>query len=250
MAATLDPSGVKVIPMQADVSRRKEAESVIAKTLERFGRIDALVNNAGHGHFSSVEDTSDEMIEHIFAVNTFALWYTTRPALKAMRAQGTGHIIAVSSMAGVVGFPFNSAYVAAKHAAVGFTRALRMELVDTDIHASVVLPGGVNTAWAEKTEGGPMLPMFVRSAPIAGHIAAERKIAQPEIEGVIPPERVATAIRDCLLHPQAEVYTHSGSRNFALLSVGDPEEAERRQTPMALAERSLYPQLQQVRPTA
>jgi short-subunit dehydrogenase len=248
LAREIDPAGMKVVPFTADVSRRDQAEALVDEALNRFGRIDVLVNNAGHGHFGSVEDTSDETIERIFAVNTFALWYASRPALEAMRRQGSGHILTVSSMAGVVGFPFNSAYVAAKHAAVGFTRALRMELIGTGINASVVLPGGVATDWAEKTEGGPMLPMFQQSGPIAARIAAERAIVPPEMEGVMPPQRVADAIYECILHPIPEVFTHAGTRDFARLTATDPEQAEHLRLPSALAERSLYATLRKRRP--
>ena len=233
-------SGVDALAVGCDVTKRPSAELLIHEAVQHFSRLDILVNNAGRGHLASVEETTDEVIEHMFAVNTYALWYTTRPALLYMKKQGSGHIINIASMAGKIGFPFNSAYVAAKHACVGFTHALRLELAETGIHASVVCPGGVLTDWASSTEGGAMLPLFSESGPIIKKIAAGRNQPLPPIEGVIPPERVARAIVDCIKQPVAEVYTQKGSRDFVALSALERERAEKFQIPVALGERAVY----------
>ncbi|MBM2840405.1 MAG: hypothetical protein HW412_933 [Bacteroidetes bacterium] len=226
--------------LQCDVTKPDDAEKLIQQTIEEFGRIDILVNNAGRGHFASVEDTTDEMLHSMFAVNVFSLWYTTRPAIRHMKKQGSGHIINVASMAGKLGFPYNSAYVAAKHACVGFTRALRLELVETNIHASVVLPGGVRTDWASVTEGGSMLSMFSEAGPIIKRIAAERGLVLPPIEGVKSAEDVANKILECIYHPVAEVFTHKGSQEFAVYAAEKLEEAEQQQIPVVLGEREVY----------
>jgi hypothetical protein len=226
--------------MQCDVTIRQDAETVVRRAIESKGRLDILVNNAGRGHFSSVEDTTDAVIMSMFSVNVFALWYTTRPALQHMRRQGSGHVINIASMAGKIGYPYNSAYVAAKHACVGFTHALRAELAETGIHASVVLPAGVLTEWAEMTEGGSMKQFFSASGPLVKQIAAERKITLPRIEGVVSPERVAERILSCIRYPVAEVYTHEGSREFAILAAQEREAAEQFQLPVILGERELY----------
>jgi short-subunit dehydrogenase len=233
----------EILTRRCDVSVRDDAEQLINETVRRFGRIDILVNNAGRGHFASVEETSDETIASMFAVNVYSLWYTSRPALVHMRQQGSGHIINIASIAGKVGFPYNSAYVAAKHAVVGFTHALRMELAETGIHASVVCPAGVLTEWANTTEGGPIQEMFSRSGPVIKRIAAERGIELPPIEGVIGPEAVAEKVVECIYSPSAEVYTHRGSREFALLAARNREEAEHHQLPVALGERAVYASL-------
>jgi uncharacterized protein len=239
----LRTAGATVLSVRCDVTQRTEAEELINRTVREFGRIDILVNNAGRGHFSSVEDTTDAMIESMFAVNVYALWFTTRPALKHMRARGSGHIINIASIAGKIGFPYNSAYVAAKHACVGFTHALRLELVETGIHASVVCPGGVMTEWASATEGGSILTLFSESGPDVKRIAKERGAKLPPIEGVIAAEAVAEAILACIRQPAAEVYTHRGSREFVVLSAQSREEAEQYQIPVVLGERSVYERL-------
>jgi len=228
------------LPLPCDVSNKKEAEALIHKTLEEFGRIDILVNNAGRGHFSSVEDTTDEMIRSMFAVNVFPLWYTTRPSLVYMKQQKSGHIINIASMAGKLGYPYNSAYVAAKHACVGFTHALRQEVIETGIHATVVCPAGVSSDWANVTEGGSMRKFFSESGAHIKRIAAERAITLPAIEGVKTPEEIAGAIVECIYDPVPEVFTHKGSAEFVLLATQDRVRAELKQLPIALGEREAY----------
>jgi len=228
------------LAIRCDVTNKEEAEELIHRTVRENGRIDFLINNAGRGHFASVEDTTDKTIANTFSVNVFSLWYTTRPALRYMKRQGSGHIINIASMAGKLGYPYNSAYVAAKHACVGFTHALRQELAETGIHASVVCPAGVLTDWANVTEGGSMLPLFSESGPIIKKIAAQRGVSLPPIEGLLPPEAVAEKIVECMRHPVAEVYTHKGAREFVILAAGHREKAEAHQLPVALGERQVY----------
>jgi short-subunit dehydrogenase len=243
LAEELRSAPCTVLAHPCDVTDARQAERLVARAIEDYGHLDVLVNNAGRGHFASVEDTDDETIARIFAVNTFSLWYTSRPAVRHMKERGSGHIINVASIAGKIAFPYNSAYVAAKHACVGFTNALRLELLETGVHASVVCPAGVLTEWAENTEGGPMLPLFSQAGPIITRIARERAIALPAIEGVKSPEEVAEAILDCIHTPVAEVYTHRGSREFVVLSAREREQAERQQLPAVLGEREVYARL-------
>ena len=243
LAGEIKREGGSALAIQADVTSRPEAEAIVQAALERFGRLDILVNNAGRGHFSSVEDTTDEMIRSMFELNAFALWYTTRPALRQMKKQGSGHIINVASMAGKLGYPYNSAYVAAKHACVGFTHALRMELMETGIHATVVCPAGVLTPWAESTEGGAMLPFFSASGPAIKQLAKERGVSLPPIEGVMSPEDVAAQIVKCIYSPVPELYTHSGSSEFVRLAAENRAEAESHLVPVVLGERAAYEQI-------
>ena len=230
----------EILVLPCDIEKSTEAETLVGRTCEHFGRLDILVNNAGRGHFAPIEETSDAVIRSMFALNVYPLWYTSRPAVQQMKKQGSGHIVNIASMAGKNGFPFNSAYVAAKHAVVGFTQALRLELAETGIHATVVCPATVRTEWAESTEGGPIRDLFSKAAPIISRIAQERGIQLPAVEGVLSAEAVAEKILECLYHPTAEVFTHRGSREFALLAAENPEEAERRQLPAVLGEREAF----------
>lgn len=243
LAQSIISAGGKAVVHPTDVTVKAEAEYLVHQTVEDLKRIDILVNNAGRGHFANVEDTTDEMIQSMFKLNVYSLWYTVRPALKQMKQQGSGHIINIASMAGKLGYPYNSAYVAAKHAVVGFTMALRQELLETEIHATVVCPAGVKTDWANVTEGGSMLPMFSESGPIIKKIAAERDILLPQIEGVISSETVAERILECIRNPVAEVYTQKGAKEFVELATKNREEAERHMIPVVLGEREVYERL-------
>ncbi len=249
LAEKIKATGGKAVVHPCDVVVRAEAEHLIVQTHQNLKRVDILVNNAGRGHFASVEDTTDGMIQSMFKLNVFSLWYTIRPALKFMKQQGSGHIINMASMAGKIGYPYNSAYVAAKHACVGFTDALRLELAGTNIHASVVCPNGVMTEWASVTEGGSMLPMFSEAGPIIKKIAKEQGVHLPEIEGVRSPEAVAQQILDCIYTPVAEVYTHRGAKEFFLLAAQNREEAEKQQLPVVLGEREVYEKMKARRET-
>jgi short-subunit dehydrogenase len=217
-----------------------EAEHVVASTIRIAGRLDLLVNNAGRGHLGLVEETSDEVLHSIFAVNVFALWNFTRPSVAQMKRQGFGRIITVASMAGKIGYPLNGAYVAAKHAAVGFTHALRAELIDTEIHASVVCPGSIKTDFASMTEGGPLISLFSASGPAVKRFAWESRTGLPAIEGVLSPDRVAEALVESLDSHDAEIYIHRGSHEFVRLSAEKPAEAEEKLRPIALGELEAY----------
>ena len=243
LAQQIKSSGGRAVVHPCDVTVKAEAEHLIDQTFGDLKRIDILVNNAGRGHFSSVEDTTDEMIQSMFKLNVYALWYTVRPALKYMKQQGSGHIINIASMAGKIGFPYNSAYVAAKHACVGFTYALRQELMQTGINATVVCPASALTEWASVTEGGPMKEMFSTSGPLVKKIAEERNIELPKMEGVLSSDSVAQSILKCIHNPGAEVFTHKGSREFVELATKDREAAERHQLPVVLGEREVYERL-------
>ena len=233
-------AGGRAIAYRCDLTERAEAEGLIHSTVKEYGRLDILVNNAGRGHFASIEDTTDEVITRMFALNVVPLWYTTRPALPIMKRQRSGHIINIASMAGKLGYPYNSAYVAAKHAVVGFTHALRQELAETGIHATVVCPAGVLTDWASSTEGGSMLPFFSASGPIIKEIALKRGISLPSIEGLLSPGVVAEKILECVHNPVAEVFTHKGAKEFVVLAAQDREQAEHHQLPVVLGEREIY----------
>jgi short-subunit dehydrogenase len=240
IALAIRSSGGTATVLPADVSNQHEAEEMMAKAISLRQRLDILINNAGRGHVGLVEETSDEIVRSIFGVNVFALWNCTRAAVVQMKKQGVGRIITVASLAGKVGYPLNSAYVAAKHAAVGFTHALRQELVDTNIVASVACPASINTDFASVTEGRKMRSLFSASGPAIKRIVAERKTALPDIEGVMSAEKVAEAIIASLDSRDAEIYTHRGSREFVRLSAADPERAATMLLPIAEGELEAY----------
>lgn len=139
-------TGAEALVVQADLSKLEDIQSLITKTLERFGRIDVLVNNAGFGRLDWLENLDPvKDIQSQFDVNVLGVIQTTRQALPVMIKQRSGHIINMCSMAGLVATPTYTIYAACKHAVHGFSEALRREVKPWGIDVSMIYPGGVTT---------------------------------------------------------------------------------------------------------
>lgn len=134
-----------------DVTRKEEIETSVQKTLERFGRIDVLVNNAGIGYFGAVEESEEAEVRRMFEINFFGLAEVTRQVLPAMRAQRSGHIINISSIGGLRGFPALGFYNASKFAVEGLSEALSKEVTPLGIRVTLVEPSGFRTDWAGRS---------------------------------------------------------------------------------------------------
>lgn len=123
----------------------------LADRLEReYGRLDILVNNAGIQHVESVENFPADQWEKIIAINLSSAFYATRAAIPIMKAQGRGRIVNMASAHGLVASPFKSAYVAAKHGIVGFTKTVALELARDNITCNAICPGFVETPIVSK----------------------------------------------------------------------------------------------------
>lgn len=234
--------GARVLELQADVSDETQAIAFIDETLQTFdGRIDVLVHNAGRGHCVAVEDTPTEQLHSMFAVNVFPLWYLVRPVLPVMKSQRRGHIVAISSIVGKIAYPYNAAYVAAKHAVVGFIAALRTELVETGVEATVVCPSGVETEWAIVTEGSPIGELFAEGIAHSRTIADERGIPRAPLQRLKSAEDVARHIA-CVIEmpPGQDVYTHDGSEELVALAINRRRDYERAMLPLLLGMRQAY----------
>jgi NAD(P)-dependent dehydrogenase (short-subunit alcohol dehydrogenase family) len=143
-AADTDLASLKnVLVTRLDVQDRASIEAAIKAGISRFGRIDALVNNAGFGLFGVFETISREKIQEQFAVNVFGVMDVTRALLPHFRANQSGVILNISSGAGFFGLPLISLYAASKFALEGFSEALSYELASQNIAVKVIEPGGV-----------------------------------------------------------------------------------------------------------
>ena len=139
-------TGAQALVVQADLSKLEDIQALIAKTLEKFGRVDVLVNNAGFGRLDWLENLDPvKDIQSQFDVNVMGVVQTTRQALPVMIKQRSGHIINMCSMAGLVATPTYTIYAACKHAVHGFSEALRREVKPWGIDVSMIYPGGVTT---------------------------------------------------------------------------------------------------------
>ena len=145
-------SGAETLVVQADLSRLEDIQSLIQRTMKRFGCIDVLVNNAGFGRLDWLEELDPKKdIEAQFDINVLGVVQTTRLALPVMIQQRSGHIINMGSIAGLIATPTYTIYAASKHAVHGFSEALRREVKPWGIHVSLIYPGGVTTEFAEHT---------------------------------------------------------------------------------------------------
>ncbi|HYE16125.1 MAG TPA: SDR family oxidoreductase [Pyrinomonadaceae bacterium] len=136
-----------------DVRVNEEAEALVAHTVEEFGGVDVLVNNAGIGIFKTVEETSPEEFRAVLETNLFGVFYCCRAAIPEMKRRGGGYIINISSLAGANPHPRMSAYNASKFGLNGFSEALMQEVRHDDIKVSYVMPGSVNTAFGGDEPG-------------------------------------------------------------------------------------------------
>jgi 3-hydroxybutyrate dehydrogenase len=141
--------GDMAVYLHADLSRTAAVVGLMIKAEAAFGRLDILVNNAGIQHVAPLADFPPEKYDLIIALNQSSVFHTTRLALPMMRKQGRGRIINIASAHGLVGSPFKSAYVAAKHAVVGLTKVTALETAEENITANTICPGYVLTPLVE-----------------------------------------------------------------------------------------------------
>ena len=161
--ATLQPLvtlyGQSILPLALDVTDRAAAFEAVAKGREAFGRLDVVLNNAGYGQLGAVEELSEAEVRAQIETNLFGALWVTQAALPILRAQKSGHILAVSSIGGVATFPTVGIYHASKWALEGLMDTLSQEVAAFGIKVTLIEPGGYATDFAD--------PSSIRSsAPI------------------------------------------------------------------------------------
>lgn len=145
-------TGGKGLALHCDVLKEEDLNRLVGKTLEEFGRIDVLVNNAGVVTGGRLDEIDREDVGRMVGVNVWAPVRLTQLVLPIMREQGSGTIVNVSSLAGRMGVPYYATYCATKFALRGFSEALRRELRPEGIHVMAVYPGGTATDMLENVE--------------------------------------------------------------------------------------------------
>src|SRR5579862_5694686 len=139
--------GDKVLALSLDVTDKAAVAASVAATIERFGRIDVAINNAGYGLFGTVEEVSEADARAQIETNLFGSLWVTQAVLPQMRAQGSGHILQVSSIGGVNAFPTVGLYHASKWGLEGFSQSLAAEVAQFGIKVTLIEPGGYATDW-------------------------------------------------------------------------------------------------------
>jgi len=184
-------TGAETLVVQADLSKLEDIQALINKTLERFGRIDVLFNNAGFGRLDWLENLDPvKDIQAQFDVNVLGVVQTTRQALPIMMKQRAGHIINMCSMAGLVATPTYTIYAACKHAVHGFSEALRREVKPWGIDVSLVYPGGVVTEFGQhagvKRKTKATTPKFMLLTAEQVGQAVVKLVRRPRAMWIIP----------------------------------------------------------------
>jgi NAD(P)-dependent dehydrogenase (short-subunit alcohol dehydrogenase family) len=140
--------GEAVLPLKLDVTDKAAAFEAVQRAHEHFGRLDVIVNNAGHGLFGAVEELTEQQVRGQMETNFYGALWVTQAALPLLRAQNSGHIVQISTVGGVTSFPNLGGYNASKWALEGLTEALAQEVAGFGIKVTLVEPGGFETDWA------------------------------------------------------------------------------------------------------
>src|ERR1700727_106600 len=140
--------GDALLALALDVTDREAAFGAVRQAHEHFGHLDIVVNNAGYGHFGMVEEISEQEARAQIETNLFGALWVTQAALPFLRAQGSGHIIQVSSIGGISAFPGVGIYHASKWGLEGISQALAQEVKEFGINVTLVEPGGFSTDWS------------------------------------------------------------------------------------------------------
>jgi NADP-dependent 3-hydroxy acid dehydrogenase YdfG len=167
--------------VECDVRDRAAVESATAAVVERFGRLDVAVANAGVGAYGPFLELDPDRVEAMIDVNLKGTLYTAAAALPHLIESGAGDFVSVASVAGLRAFPGESVYNASKFGQIGFTRSLDHELREQGVRATSICPGGVRTEFA---------------------IGAGREHGDPELEEMMSPEEVAEVVLFAVTRPR------------------------------------------------
>ena len=190
-AGLANKHGVKVIYDGADLSKGDAVRGLVESAVRQLGRIDILVNNAGIQHTALIEDFPAEKWDAILALNLSAVFHGTAAALPYMKKQGFGRIINIASAHGLVASANKSAYVAAKHGVVGFTKVTALETAGQGITANSICPGWVRTPLVEKQITALAEKNGVDQETAARELLSEK---QPSLQFVTPEQLGGTAV--------------------------------------------------------
>jgi len=172
-----------VVALRGEVSRAQTAEAAVALALERFGRLDVLVNNAGRGVFRPLLETTDEDFDELMSSNVRGVFVHCRAALPALERSPAGAIVNVASISGLVGLPGQAVYCATKGAIVAITRAIAVEVAPGGVRVNAVAPGAIHTPLLVQALGGEDLEEGLRM--VAGHHPIGRYSTADEIATVV-----------------------------------------------------------------
>lgn len=185
---TLAEFGISTLVCECDVSDKSQVKKMGSQVMEKFGRIDVLVNNAGFAIYGAVSDLTIEEIESQMQTNYFGMVYCTKIFLPKMLEQKSGHVVNVASVAASFGLPGIASYCASKFAMLGFSEGLKHELKGTGIGVTVVSPIMVKTSFFDHRSFEHM-PKYSPTALSAKTVAKAivSAASSPRLEIIVPP---------------------------------------------------------------
>jgi NAD(P)-dependent dehydrogenase (short-subunit alcohol dehydrogenase family) len=204
-ASTLTPRD-DVSFLDLDVASDESVSTAVGRVLERFGRIDVLVNNAGIGTAGAAEESSLAQDQRVFDINVFGLIRMTKAVLPHMRAQGAGRIINISSVLGFIPQPYMAVYAASKHAVEGYSESLDHEVREHGVRVLLVEPAYTNTGFeANSIRPDTPLPVYAQQRHVFDHVLATA------IKDGDDPATVATTIVAAATDPKPKLRYTAGS---------------------------------------
>ncbi|MBO7743044.1 oxidoreductase [Paenibacillus sp. MWE-103] len=175
--------------LELDVTKPEQIARAVQAAADKFGRIDVLVNNAGVGYFSSIEEAAEDETRKLFDVNFWGLMHTTNAVLPYMRGQRSGHIINISSIGGLASFPGVGYYNATKYAVEGISESLAKEVAPFGIRVTLIEPGNFRTDWSGRSAAKTASAIKEYEALIAPFVSGANHGSEPG-----DPKKAAQAI--------------------------------------------------------
>ena len=165
LGSLVEQYGERITPVTLDVRDEAAAKAAVQTAVDKYGRLDVLVNNAGYGFMAPFEQITSGHFRDVVETCLFGVVYTTQAAIPVMRQQRSGHIFQISSIGGRIAFPGNSPYHAAKWAVGGFSDSVAAEVAPFGVKVCTLEPGGIRTNWAQRAgENSPeLLPDYEES---------------------------------------------------------------------------------------
>ncbi|MFD1671347.1 SDR family NAD(P)-dependent oxidoreductase [Agrilactobacillus yilanensis] len=211
-----------------DVTNLEQIQAMVTAAKSKFAHVDVLVNNAGLGYFSTIEEGNEDDVRQLFDVNFFGLVNVTKAVLPLMRAQRSGTVANISSVLGLTSLPTLGYYSASKYAVEGLSEALRQEIADLGIDVMLIEPSGARTNWAGRS-GKHVIPTLSDYRQFEDMITGTRDGAGHEPGN---PQKIAAAIVDAIIHgkprrlPLGDYATHGAEAQLTqeleqVLSVRD-----------------------------
>jgi len=204
-------AGAQILIVPTDVCDESQVQTLVDATVDRLGRVDVMVNNAGVGLNARIHETTDAQMRRIFDVNYFGVFYGCRAVAPVMIRQRSGHVFNVSSVIGKRGTPLNGAYSATKFAIVGLTDAMRVEMMPYNVRVTCVCPGLTDTEFFDKVEGG----------------SKHGKTSFAALRALQPPSRVGRKIAATVGRNKPELIFTPGGKLLVFLSSLSPRLTDR-----------------------